>query len=58
MITIMNSFYEAGYYESAEYYRNLLDDEEYHFEKIQEEYPDTYNFLMSLEDNLANIGEY
>ena len=58
LLTIINSFNQAGYYDSAEYYRNLLADEEYHFERIQEEYLDTYNFLMSLEDNLSNMGDY
>ncbi len=49
---------ELGDDDRVAYYFSLLEDEEYHWEQIQEIYPDTYNFLRSLEDNLENIGEY
>ena len=55
---MVNTFYEVGNYEMAEYYISLMENEEYHWDQIQELYPDTYNFLMSLEDNLSNMGDY
>lgn len=45
-------------YAAAEYYRNLLNDEEYHWNTINTQYHDTYNFLRSLNDSLANIANY
>ena len=40
------------------YYLNLINDEQYHFETIKTNHPDTYNFLKSLEDGCMTMGEY
>ena len=41
-----------------EHYSKLLNDEQYHMDSIKEHYPDTYNFLLSLQDRLANMATY
>ena len=40
-----------------EYYESLLDDEEYHFDIIQQAYPDTYLFLTNIYAGNSIIGE-
>lgn len=40
------------------YYSQLLSDEQYHWNTVKKDYPDTYNFLMSLKDKRSSIGEY
>ena len=40
------------------YLQGLMADEEYHWDTIKNDYPDTYNFLRSLQDQLPNIAEY
>lgn len=55
---LRNAASEQGDIWSVNYYNNLLNDEGYHWDTIQTSYPDTYNFLISLENGLANIGEY
>ncbi len=40
------------------YYIALLEDEEYHMNVLLENYIDTYNFLLSLQNGLADIGSY
>ena len=42
----------------VKYYRNLLKDEEYHWNVIRTQYYDTYNFLKSLNDNRSNLINY
>lgn len=41
-----------------QYYCELLDDEEYHWNTIKNQYHDTYNFLKSLNDSLSNMANY
>lgn len=43
---------------TALYWSNLLTDEAYHVRIIYNGYPDTYDFLRSLQDKLNMIGEY
>lgn len=38
--------------------QTLISDEQYHINIVQNSYPDTYNFLMSLRDARHNIAEY
>lgn len=40
------------------YWLNLINDEEYHFNEIKSKYSDTYDFLMSLNDRLPIIKHY
>ena len=40
------------------YYLNLLNDEQYHFDTIKANYCDTYNFLKSLNDRLLTMEHY
>lgn len=40
------------------YYISLLTDEEYHWNILKNQYPDTYNFLKSLYDYRPNMGTY
>lgn len=42
----------------AAYLSKLIDDEEYHWNRIKESYPDTYNFLCSLRDSVGHMVEY
>ena len=48
---------QQNYIEENLYYR-LLADEQYHWDTIKNGYPDTYNFLKSLENRLATMGDY
>ena len=48
---------EQGFADEAQRYRELLEDDEYHQEVIKS-YPDTYNFLCSVRDRLADIADY
>lgn len=49
---------EAGNIGLVYYYASLLDDEEYHWNTIRSFYPDTYDFLLSLQNHLANMEDY
>ena len=40
------------------YYVDLINDEQYHYNTIKSQYSDTYNFLMSLNDRLSTIKDY
>ena len=40
------------------YWLNLINNEEYHFNEIKSKYSDTYDFLMSLNDRLSTIKHY
>ncbi len=39
-------------------FSNLIDNEQYHYDEIKSKYPDTYDFLMSLNDRLLTIAHY
>ena len=39
-------------------YLKLIQNEQYHLETIKLQYNDTYNFLMSLKNELENLSEY
>ena len=40
------------------YYLDLINNEQYHYDTIKSNYPDTYDFLMSLNDRLLTIAHY
>lgn len=40
------------------YWSNLINNEQYHFDEIKIHYPDTYNFLKSLENRQLTMGQY
>lgn len=42
----------------VQYYINLINDENYHWNTIKDQYHDTYNFLKSLENNLPHVADY
>lgn len=42
----------------VQYYSNLLNDEEFHWNTISTQYPDTYDFLKSLNDSLSSMANY
>ena len=58
IITLMSFASQQGDIVTVNIYRNLLNDEEYHWDTIQNSYPDTYDFLISLQNKLANLGGY
>lgn len=49
---------DNGQYSLALYYESLLTDEQYHINVLANQYKDTYDFLMSLQDGLSNISYY
>ena len=54
----MSSASSQGDIYMTKYWLNLINDEGYHFDEIKTRYPDTYNFLKSLEYRLLTIGQY
>ena len=42
----------------TQYWLNLINNEQYHWDTIKTDYEDTYNFLKSLEDRLPEIEDY
>lgn len=44
--------------ENEDYYSNLLNDEDYHWNILKNQYHDTYNFLCSLRDHRPNSVNY
>ena len=54
----MSYYSNQGNIIMVQYYNNLLNDEEYHWNTINTQYHDTYNFLKSLNDNLSNMSNY
>ena len=55
---IIISYYLADNMDKVEEYERLLDDEEYHWNTIKNQYHDTYNFLKSLDDSLDTMANY
>ena len=55
---MMNAASESKDIATAMYYFELIHDEEYHWDTIKNSYPDTYNFLKSLNDLRATMGYY
>lgn len=54
----MSYYSNEGNFVMVQYYSNLLNNEEYHWNTISTQYPDTYNFLRSLNDGLSNMANY
>ena len=42
----------------TQYWSNIINNEQYHFAEIKSKYPDTYDFLMSLDDRLLTLAHY
>lgn len=42
----------------VQYWSNLINNEQYHYDTIKSNYRDTYNFLKSLEDRRSTMGQY
>ena len=49
---------QQGQTHLVNYYLNLINNEEYHWSTIKTNFPDTYDFLKSLNDRLSNISHY
>ena len=43
---------------TVKYYMELINNEDYHWQAIRVQYPDTYNFLNSMKNGSANIVNY
>lgn len=54
----MSSASNQGNIIMTQYWWNLINNEQYHFDEIKSKYPDTYDFLMSLNDQLLTISHY
>lgn len=52
----MNSASEQGSISWVNYYYNLINNEQYHRDTIKASWPDTYDFLLSLQDRRRNIA--
>lgn len=55
---LMSSASQQGNIYLVNYYINLINNEQYHWDTISASYPDTYNFLLSLQNGEAHIVEY
>lgn len=55
---LVNSASQQGNIYLVNYYINLINNEQYHWDTISASYPDTYNFLRSLQNGEAHIVEY
>ena len=49
---------EQGEIFMTQYYLNLINDEQYHWDTIKSHYPNTYDFLKSLNDRRATMQHY
>lgn len=58
LLYLMNIASNNGDIVSVAYYAELLDNEEYHMNILRTDYPDAYDFLMSLDDGLAFMASY
>ena len=58
LISYKNSALQQGDIYVANYYTNLINNEQYHWDKIRTDYSDTYNFLLSLQNQKAHIEKY
>ena len=52
------SLAEQGNPLASNYYFSLINDEQHHWDTISSKYPDTYNFLKSVENGLQHIRNY
>ena len=58
LISYKNSALQQGDIFMVNYYTNLISDEQFHWNRMRIDYPDTYNFLLSLQNKKAHIEEY
>lgn len=54
----MNEALEQGDMVTYNTFFNLVNDAQYHIDTIRSNYPDTYDFLCSLRDELSDIVDY
>lgn len=55
---LMNEALEQGDMVTYNTFFNLVNDAQYHIDTIRSNYPDTYDFLCSLRDELSDIVDY
>ena len=55
---LIKYYSDQGNVVMVQHYLELLEDEEYHWDTIKNQYHDTYNFLKSLEDSLDTMANY
>ena len=58
IITLMSLAALQGDIVTVNYYKNLLNDVNYHWDTIRDLYPDTYYFLTSLYNKFSNLEGY
>ena len=58
LITLISIASQNNDLYSVRYYSDLLNDETYHWNTIKSNCPDTYDFLKSLQNRLANISHF
>lgn len=58
LYVLMSNASNQGEIFMTHYYLNLINDEKYHFDTIKSRYPDTYDFLKSLDDCLSELSHY
>ena len=55
---LMSSASQYGNVSLVNYYTELMNDEQYHWDTIKDSYPDTYDFLKSLQNRQPSITDY
>lgn len=58
LYSFMSNASNQGDIVMTQYYLNLINDEQYHWDTIKSNYPDTYDFLKSLNDCRATMIHY
>ncbi len=58
LYVLMTNASNQGDLYMTRHWLNLINDEQYHFDKIKSRHPDTYDFLMSLNDRLLTMAHY
>ena len=58
LYVLLSSASNQGNIVLVNYYLDLINNEQYHFDEIKTRYPDTYNFLKSLEYCRLTMGLY
>ncbi len=58
LLALIDAAYQQGNKSIALYYTELLNSEQYHWDTIKNECPDSYDFLKTLEDRLHTMAHY
>ena len=55
---LMSDAADQGNILLVKYYTDLINNEQYHFDEIKSRHPETYDFLMSVNDRLSTMKHY